>query len=108
MQARYADGRAAVTSDASVEFTAEGVLIVIGGESQLWPFAEVRRADDDNGLIILKRNSDTGQRITIAGDERKAVRKAAPHLFKGRAREMESAGVIAGLAAPHGCWRRCF
>lgn len=99
MQARYANGHAAVIHDASVEFTPEGVLIVAGAESQLWPYAEIRRADDELGPIILKRRPDTGQRLTIAREDRRAVRKAAPQLFSGRAREMEGPVVIGGLMA---------
>src|SRR5262249_43204549 len=60
------------------------------------------RADDGNGPIVLKRRPDTGQRITIAREDRKAVRKAAPHLFSGRAREMEGLAVVGGLVA--GAW----
>jgi Zn-dependent protease with chaperone function len=97
MQARYANGRAAVSVDAAVEFSGEGAVLVANGETHIWPYGEIRRADDGNGPIILKRHPDTGERITIDRQHRKDVRKSAPMLFGSAAREMEGPRVIAAL-----------
>jgi Zn-dependent protease with chaperone function len=97
MQARYADGRAAVSVDATVEFNAEGAVLVANGQTQIWPYGEIRRADDGNGAIILKRRPDSGERISIGREHRQEVRKSAPVLFKHAAREIEGPRVIAAL-----------
>lgn len=98
MQARYADGRAAILHPANAEFGAEAVSFAVGGARHDWPYAELRRADDDNGLIMLKRTPDTGERLIFDDDARAALKAAAPALFKPKAHGVESPAVVGWLA----------
>jgi Zn-dependent protease with chaperone function len=99
MQACYADGRSATVRDASWVVGAETLVFVVNGASHAWPYAELARADDNNGVIILKRRPDTGERLTLDGDAAAALKNAAPFLLKPRARGVESWRVVGAVAA---------
>ncbi len=99
MDARFADGRAAVTHAARVEFGAESLQIDVNGARHVWRYADLRRADDGQGAIILKRKPDTGERLTLAEDTGAALAAAAPALFGRRAFGREGLPTIAGLSA---------
>lgn len=98
MQARYADGRAAVFADAEIELRADK-LVIRRGESVIeWDYAGLARADDQNGRIVLKRKKpDTGERLMLGDwydDELKAV---APHLMRPRAQGVEGKVTVGAL-----------
>jgi len=100
MQARYADGRAAVFASVEIEF-APDKLIIKRGERQIeWAYADLRRSDDKNGYIVLRhRKPDTGERLMLGdwyADELKAV---APQLMKARAQGTEGRLTVGGLVA---------
>lgn len=99
MHARYADGRAAIFSDVDVELTPEKLFIRHGARTIDWDYADLARADDGNGRIVLrvKQKPDTGARLMLGGwydDELKAV---APHLMKPRAQGVEGRLTVAAL-----------
>lgn len=93
--ARYNDGRAAVTIETHVAFTPEGLDIDGVG---VWPWAEVRRADDDVGDFILRREPDLGARIRFDRACAEELRAAAPSLFGAKALRRGGANVALGLA----------
>jgi Zn-dependent protease with chaperone function len=100
MQARYADGRAAVFHDVEITLAPE-TLIIRRGESTIeWPYATLARADDKNGRIVLKhKKPDTGERLMLGDwydDELYAV---APHLAKPRAQGVEGGLTVGALIA---------
>lgn len=98
MDARYADGRAAITTPASFEIGAHALSIETSGGRFTWAYSELRRADDGNGEIMLKRAPDTGERLIIAdGAAASALRAAAPALFTPRALGVESPALVGGL-----------
>jgi Zn-dependent protease with chaperone function len=97
MQARYADGRAAVLHPADAEFVEEGVIFTVNGERRDWAYADLRRADDNNGLIMLRRAPDTGERLILDESARPALKAAAPNLFKPKAHGVESAALVVWL-----------
>jgi Zn-dependent protease with chaperone function len=99
MQARYADGRSATIQDASWEASGEGIVFVVNGASHAWPYAELARADDNNGAIIIKRKPDTGERLTLDADAAAVLKAAAPLLLRPSARGVESWRVIGVVAA---------
>lgn len=98
--ARYADGRAAITHDASVELGADALTIQTGEQTLVWAYADLRRADDGSGRIMLKRKPDTGERLMF--EQSSDLQAYAPELFKPRAFGVEGRGVVAALAA--GAW----
>jgi hypothetical protein len=98
MQARYADGRAAILHPARCEFAPEGVMFTVADMRRDWAYADLRRADDDNGLIILRRAPDTGERLILDENAREALKAAAPALFKSKAQGVESPALIVWLA----------
>ena len=95
--ARYADGLAAVTHDADVHFGGESVLFRIAAGATAWPYAQIRRVDDDNGKIILRQEPDTGERLIFDEQLGHALRAAAPVLFTDHARGRESWKLLTGL-----------
>jgi len=99
MQTRYADGRAAVTHEASADFTADALNVRVGEVQHTWPYAELHRADDGAGRVILKRKPDTGERLYLSEYDSTRLQDAAPHLFNSRAFGIESPGAVAGLTA---------
>jgi len=100
MQARYADGRAAVFSDVEIELGAETLVIRRAEGVITWDYADLVRADDKNGRIVLRRRKpDTGERLMLAdwyADELKAV---APHLMRARAQGVEGRLTVVSLVA---------
>ncbi len=99
MRVRYADGRAAVTHDATCDIGEDALTLRIGEASQTWAFAESRRADDGASGVILKRKPDTGERIFFAPDDTAELRARAPELFTARTLGREGRGVVVGLVA---------
>jgi Zn-dependent protease with chaperone function len=97
--ARYFDGRTAIAHDAQVDIGAETLTIEAAGDRHIWRYPELRRADDGNGRVILKRKSDSGERISLDMDAAPALRTVAPALFKSRAQGVESPAVVGGVAA---------
>ncbi|WP_135210518.1 M48 family metallopeptidase [Vitreimonas flagellata] len=93
--ARYADGRAAVTHDAQVELGPDSLTIQVGDQAHVWVYAELRRADDGSGRIMLKRKPDTGERLML--EQSSDLQSAAPELFKPRAFGIEGRVVVGGL-----------
>jgi Zn-dependent protease with chaperone function len=98
MNARYADGRAAILHPASAEFGAEAVRFSVNGVVHDWPYAALRRADDDNGHIMLKRTPETGERLILDESAREALKTAAPTLFQAKAHGVESPALVGALA----------
>ncbi len=109
VDARYADGRAAITKPASFDIGADALTIEAAGVRLTWAYAELRRADDDNGEIMLKRTPDTGERLIFAaGDAAEALRAAAPNLFTPRAQGVESRALVGGLTGAAFCLAAAF
>jgi Zn-dependent protease with chaperone function len=102
MRARYADGRAATIRDVMCTLTADGLLVSIAGAQQLWAYAKLRRTDDHNGHISLKRQPDTGERLSFEQEAEAALRAAAPALWRPRAHGVESLRTLGALVA--GAW----
>ncbi len=98
MQARYADGRAAITHDIAIEIGPEALAFNVAGARHLWLYADLKRADDDNGAITLKRKPDTGERVILDSEAAALLRQSAPALFTPRARGVERPVVVASLA----------
>ncbi|MBC7767837.1 MAG: M48 family metallopeptidase, partial [Phycisphaerales bacterium] len=96
---RYADGRAAVTRDANVEFAAETLTLRVGDTAHVWAYADLQRADDGAQRVILKRKPDTGERLYLSEQDGARLRLAAPALFTSRAFGIEGRATIAALTA---------
>lgn len=96
--ARYADGRAAITHDIVVEIGPEALSFDLAGVRHLWIYADLKRADDNNGALTLKRKPDTGERVMLSAEGAGLLRQAAPKLFSPRARGVERPIVVASLA----------
>jgi Zn-dependent protease with chaperone function len=99
MRARYADGRAATASDIECSLTPNGVVLNLAGAHQTWPYAELARADDGNGRLIIKRRPDTGERLILDPEAAPALRAAAPGLFTARAQGVERPTTLAAVTA---------
>lgn len=99
MRARYADGRAAITRETECTLAADTLIFIIGETRAEWSYADLARADDGNGRIILKRKPDTGERLYFESEHEAELRAAAPNLFTKRARGIESPLIAASLAA---------
>jgi beta-barrel assembly-enhancing protease len=95
--ARYADGRAAIAHDAQVELGPDALTIQVGDQTHVWPYADLRRADDGSGRIMLKRKPDTGERLML--EQSSDLQTAAPDLFKPRAFGIEGRAVVGSLIA---------
>ncbi|MGE0595265.1 MAG: M48 family metallopeptidase [Hyphomonadaceae bacterium] len=98
MQARYADGRSATITDAEAAIEADAIAFAIQGVVHRWRYAELVRADDGNGRIILKRLPDTGERLSLEAAAEPLMRAQAPALFTRRAHGDESWRLVGGLA----------
>ncbi|MGH6951324.1 MAG: M48 family metallopeptidase, partial [Vitreimonas sp.] len=101
MQIRYADGRAAVThaTECDLGVGADALKFRVGETEHVWPYAELRRADDGASRVVLKRRPDTGERLYFESDATADLKIAAPELFRPRAFGIEGLPVIGGLAA---------
>lgn len=100
MHARYADGRAAIFSDVEIELAAENLIIRRGDQTITWAYADLARADDKNGRIVLRqRKPDTGERLMFGAENADQLRAVAPHLSKARAQGVEGRGTIGALIA---------
>ena len=101
MQVRYADGRAAVTHavECDLGMGADALTFRVGDTQHTWPYADLRRADDGAGRIVLKRRPDTGERLYFEPGAEDDLRIAAPELFRGRAFGIESIPVVGALTA---------
>jgi len=104
LQVRYADGRAAVTQNAECDLGvgAEALKFRVGETEHVWAYAELRRADDGAGAVILKRRPDTGERLYFQPGAEQDVRIAAPELFTDKAFSVEGPRTIGAIAA--GAW----
>jgi len=98
IRCRYADGRTAVLQDAVCELGPQGVAFNVGAAAMEWSYADHRRADDNNGQLILKRRPDTGEPLILDAEYAPALRIAAPRLFGNAAFGVESPVVVASLA----------
>lgn len=98
MLGRYADGRAAVTHDIVCDIGPEALAFELEGVRHLWIYADLRRGDDANGAVTLKRKPDTGERVVLGPEAAALLRQAAPALFKPQARGVERPIVVAGIA----------
>ncbi|MEQ1617461.1 MAG: M48 family metallopeptidase [Terricaulis sp.] len=90
MDGRYADGRAAITTIVACQLGTDALTFAAPSGQQVWPYANLARADDGNRSIVLKHKRDTGERLSLDWDARTALRAAAPHLFRARAQGVES------------------
>ena len=99
MRVRYADGRAAITHDATCEIGDDALTLSVGETSHTWAFAATRRADDGASGVILKRKPDTGERIFFDPDDTAELKARAPELFTARTLGREGPGVVIGLVA---------
>jgi beta-barrel assembly-enhancing protease len=99
MFARYGDGRAALMHEAQCEIGADAITFRVGETSYIWPYAELARADDGNGRIVLKRKPETGERLLFDADARPALKAAAPKLFTHSAQGVERPRVVFGVIA---------
>lgn len=101
MQVRYADGRAAITHHAECDLggRADALKFRVGEAEHVWPYAELRRADDGSSRVVLKRRPDTGERLYFEANASADLRIAAPELFQPRAFGIEGLPVVGGLAA---------
>jgi beta-barrel assembly-enhancing protease len=97
MLARYGDGRAAVMYEAQCEIGADAVTIHVGAATHVWSYADLARADDGNGRIVLKRKPDTGERLAFEADATDELKAAAPKLFTAHAQGLERPQVVAGV-----------
>jgi beta-barrel assembly-enhancing protease len=102
MHARYADGRAAIFTDAACTLSQEGIRIEANGQVLDWRFDALARADDNNGRIILKRIPDTGERLMLELDAAAELRAASPTLFQPRAQGVERPTTVAAVIG--GAW----
>jgi Zn-dependent protease with chaperone function len=99
MQARYADGRAAVFHDVEVEFAPEKLVIRRGDAALEWAYGDLGRADDKNGYVVLKlKKPDTGERLMFGDWYDDQLYAVAPHLAKPRAQGVEGRATVAALA----------
>lgn len=95
---RYADGRAAVTHTAAVQFAADTLTFRVGEALHTWAYAELRRADDGAGRVILKRKPDTGERLYLSEEDGERLKLAEPALFTPRAYGVEGRATVLGVA----------
>jgi predicted Zn-dependent protease len=102
LSAQYADGRAALFRTVPVELSEDGLIVVDGERRIPWSYREIRRADDGNGRIILKRKPDLGERLSFDLEAREWLASFAPALFKPRAQGVEGLPVVGGLII--GAW----
>lgn len=89
MFARYADGRAAIITEAQCDIGADAITFRAGVASHVWAYDDLVRADDGNGRIVFKRKPDTGERLSFEADAKDALKAAAPKLFTPQAQGVE-------------------
>jgi len=99
MQARYANGRAAVFADVELTLGPDKLSFHAGERLIEWGYDELARSDDKNGRIVLrlKHKPDNGERLMLGDwydDELKAV---APHLMKPHALGVEGRLTVGAL-----------
>ncbi|MGQ0533457.1 MAG: M48 family metallopeptidase [Caulobacteraceae bacterium] len=100
MQARYADGRAAVFADVEIELAPDKLIIRRGDAAIEWDYAVLVRADDKNGRIVLRRKKpDTGERLMFGDWYDDQIYAVAPHLAKPRAQGVEGRLTVGALVA---------
>jgi len=99
MDARYADGRAALYAEIECELEQDHLTILIGDRVIAWDYAGLARADDSNGRIVLRRKRDTGERLMLSAEAEGALKLAAPHLVTARAQGVEGVRTVGGLVA---------
>jgi Zn-dependent protease with chaperone function len=87
--ARYADGKTPTAQTIAVAFHEDGVRFLVGGEGRFWPWDQVARADDQVGAVILRREPDSGERLTLSPGASEEARAVRPALFD-RKREKRS------------------
>lgn len=98
MQARYADGRAAIFTSVEVQLTPEALVITHGESRIAWDYADLARSDDKNGYIVLRhRKPDTGERLMLGDWYADDLNAVAPHLLKPRAQGAEGRLTVGGL-----------
>ncbi len=98
MHARYADGRAAVFVDADLALEAGKLTIRRGDAAIEWDYADLARADDKNGYIVLKRKKpDTGERLMFGDWYDDELTTVAPHLTKPHAHGVEGRLTVGAL-----------
>ncbi|HYD86850.1 MAG TPA: M48 family metallopeptidase [Vitreimonas sp.] len=97
-ETRYADGRAAVTHQASVEFGADALTLRVSETQHTWSYADLLRADDGSGRVILKRKPDTGERLYLSEQDGERLQLAEPALFGRGAFGIEGRATLTGLA----------
>ncbi len=100
MQARYADGRAAVFTDVEVEFAAEKLIIRYAGRVIEWAYPDLARTDDNNGQVVIRRKKpDTGERLMFGDWQDDQLVAVAPHLTRPRAQGVEGLATVGGIIA---------
>ena len=99
MFARYGDGRAAVMRQAQCEIGADAITFRVGETTYVWPYADLARADDGNGRIVLKRMPETGERLMFEAEAKQELKAAAPKLFTDSAQGVERPRVVIGAVA---------
>jgi Zn-dependent protease with chaperone function len=99
MFARYGDGRAAMMHQAQCELGADAITIRVGETTHVWPYAQLGRADDGNGRIVLKRMPETGERLMFEDEAKQELKAAAPKLFTDGAQGIERPRVVIGVIA---------
>jgi beta-barrel assembly-enhancing protease len=98
MQARYADGRAAIFHNVEIELGGDALTIHHAGTRIQWGYDTLARADDKNGLIVLRhKRPDTGERLSFGDWHDDALYAVAPHLAKPRAQGIEGRATVAAL-----------
>lgn len=100
MQARYANGRAAVYADVEIELATAKLIIRRADGVIEWDYADLARADDMNGRIVLRlKKPDTGERLMFGDWYDDQLAAVAPHLMKPRAQGVEGRNTVAALVA---------
>lgn len=98
MRARYADGRSAVFRDIEAELDADELIFRTDAGEQRWLYAELARADDGNGRIVLRRKkNDAGERVEFDAEADPVLKAVAPHLFKPAAHGVEGARTLGAV-----------
>ncbi|MGD9965661.1 MAG: M48 family metallopeptidase [Hyphomonadaceae bacterium] len=98
MRALYSDGRSAIFHDVDVDFAPANLLISHHDAVIAWRYADLARADDNNGRIVLKFSKhDTGERLMLNAALRDALYAVAPHLAKPSAQGVEGRVTVGAL-----------
>lgn len=106
--ARYSDGRSALAHEIAARAAPDALALEAPGFSAIWRWADLRRADDGGGAIVLKRAPDTGERVTLTQSEANDARRAAPHLFTPHALGRERPAFLLSLVAGAGALAALF